>query len=390
MRFSIITPSYNDAKTIVETMDSVLNQSFTDYEHIIVDDGSTDDTKKVVESFKQSHDNNHIHYIHQKNADQLNAILTGLKKATGDYIFILHSDDLLPDNDSLLRADTAISEAPSYDAYMGDLQKIDASGKVIGIQEVDNFEKESSSNKIARTALFLGRNLYCDVAFFKASVFKEKVKNQYLTWNTPFWLNFNSLSTLNVKKLSFPILKYRVNIDNYNTTQKGQLNVINGELRTATNLLTKINIPFYDLQFFLYRIFRKANLSNHYHVFYTKKPQKNIGKIISFIVKKSFGEGNTNDVFLTAVESFYTTNSNRCIRFEIPTNYVPFYGKDVSLFNSRNLSNKLDKTTLSFLSEIKKGFKTIIVKTEEEKKKLEVLATFFCIINSISIEVKHD
>ena len=97
MKISILMPTYNDADTIKETLDSVFQQTYKDWEIIIVDDGSTDNTKKVIEQYKKNNDkDNRIIYVKQKNADQLNAILNGINYITGDYISILHSDDLLP------------------------------------------------------------------------------------------------------------------------------------------------------------------------------------------------------------------------------------------------------------------------------------------------------
>ena len=97
MKVTVLTPSYNDGISITKTLDSLLSQTYTDWESIIIDDGSTDDTKNIVEKYKKDHNvENKIKYIYQENQDQLNAILNGIQYVTGDYIFTLHSDDLLP------------------------------------------------------------------------------------------------------------------------------------------------------------------------------------------------------------------------------------------------------------------------------------------------------
>lgn len=100
MKISVLTPSYNDAISIKKTLDSLLMQTYTDWESIIIDDGSTDDTRKIIEEYKKEKGlEDKIKYIYQENKDQLNAILNGLQYVNGDYIFTLHSDDLLPDKD---------------------------------------------------------------------------------------------------------------------------------------------------------------------------------------------------------------------------------------------------------------------------------------------------
>ena len=69
-KVSIITPSYNDAKSIIKTLDSVLNQTYKNIEHIIVDDGSTDNTKAVIESYKENNDmENYAIEVHSLKSD---------------------------------------------------------------------------------------------------------------------------------------------------------------------------------------------------------------------------------------------------------------------------------------------------------------------------------
>lgn len=86
---SVIIPSYNRASTIKRAAESVLNQTYSDLELIIVDDGSTDNTKEVVESI---HDNR-LHYIYQDNAGACVARNNGIAYARGEWIAFQDSDD---------------------------------------------------------------------------------------------------------------------------------------------------------------------------------------------------------------------------------------------------------------------------------------------------------
>ncbi|OQX54719.1 MAG: hypothetical protein B5M53_05570 [Candidatus Cloacimonas sp. 4484_209] len=87
---SVIIPTYNRAHLIRRAIQSVLNQTYQDFEIIIVDDGSTDDTEEVVKSFK----NERIRYIRQeKNEGAAAARNTGIKMAKGEYIAFQDSDD---------------------------------------------------------------------------------------------------------------------------------------------------------------------------------------------------------------------------------------------------------------------------------------------------------
>ena len=94
---SIIIAVYNNEKYINNAINSVQNQDFEDYEIIIVDDGSTDGTPKLVDD--AANKDTRIHVVHQKNQWIYASFNNGVKIAKGKYIYILNSDDiLLPDS----------------------------------------------------------------------------------------------------------------------------------------------------------------------------------------------------------------------------------------------------------------------------------------------------
>lgn len=95
-KISVIIPTYNRNELVLDAIDSVLEQTFQDFEIIIVDDGSTDNTQKHIESHQKKDER--IKYVYQKNQGVSIARNTGLKAATGLYIAFLDSDDrFLPD-----------------------------------------------------------------------------------------------------------------------------------------------------------------------------------------------------------------------------------------------------------------------------------------------------
>lgn len=86
---SVIVPAYNAGQTIAAALESVLTQTFTDYEVIVVDDGSTDDTRQQVEAC-----GHRVVYLRQRNAGPAHARNTGLTKARGSLIAFLDADDV--------------------------------------------------------------------------------------------------------------------------------------------------------------------------------------------------------------------------------------------------------------------------------------------------------
>ncbi len=87
--FSVIIPLYNKAKFIEETLQSVLDQDFLDFEIIIIDDGSTDDSVEIVEQFSDCR----ITLFKQKNTGVSIARNNGITAAKGTYMALIDADD---------------------------------------------------------------------------------------------------------------------------------------------------------------------------------------------------------------------------------------------------------------------------------------------------------
>lgn len=89
--FSIVCPIFNSDKTLSDSIESVIKQSFFDWELVLIDDGSTDNTSLICDKFASG--DKRIKVIHQKNEGQSIARLNGINASTGDYILFLDSDD---------------------------------------------------------------------------------------------------------------------------------------------------------------------------------------------------------------------------------------------------------------------------------------------------------
>ena len=88
MKFSVITPSYNQGNFIGQTIESVLSQAYPDIEYIVVDGGSTDNTIDILKSY-----GDRIKWISEKDNGQTDAINKGMRMATGDILSYINSDD---------------------------------------------------------------------------------------------------------------------------------------------------------------------------------------------------------------------------------------------------------------------------------------------------------
>lgn len=109
MRFTIIIPCYKVEKYLHQCVDSVLAQTFSDYEVILVDDGSPDGSPAICDEYGRKNDK--VKVIHKPNGGLSDARNAGLDVAQGEYIIFLDSDDWWDDKDALCKIDARLKEA---------------------------------------------------------------------------------------------------------------------------------------------------------------------------------------------------------------------------------------------------------------------------------------
>ena len=118
IRFSIIIPAFNVEEYVSRAIDSVLNQDFKNYELIIVNDASTDNTLEVVKKYEKEF--NKFKLInHKENKESGGARNTGLNIAEGEYIIFLDADDYLYENDVLSKINNLIGDKQVDVVYLG-------------------------------------------------------------------------------------------------------------------------------------------------------------------------------------------------------------------------------------------------------------------------------
>ncbi|MDQ3047220.1 MAG: glycosyltransferase [Bacteroidota bacterium] len=115
---SIIIPSYNYAHLLPETLKNVSEQSFHDWECLVIDDGSTDSTKEVMANFSAK--DSRYRYIHQVNSGPQVARNNGIEKSKGDFIQFLDADDLL--EPEKLKVQTEILQNQQADIVYSDMR----------------------------------------------------------------------------------------------------------------------------------------------------------------------------------------------------------------------------------------------------------------------------
>ena len=168
MKVSIITVSFNSAKTIADTIDSVLSQDFPEIEYIIVDGGSTDGTVDII----RQNENRISQWISEKDQGMYDAMNKGIAMATGDVIGILNSDDVYM-NSHVISDLMHLMQSQNTEVVFADLILVDSSNQNKVIRYYDSGRFHPSKFKFgwmpAHPTVFVKRELYQRVGKFSTT-----------------------------------------------------------------------------------------------------------------------------------------------------------------------------------------------------------------------------
>ncbi len=152
---SIITPSFNQAKYLEDTIQSVLDQDYANLEYILVDGGSTDESVDIIRKY----DDKLAWWVSEKDSGQAEAINKGLSRATGEIVAWLNSDDTyLPG--TISAAVRTFEENPDVVLVYGNMLAVDENGETINILRYDqlNLEDLLCFQIIGQPAVFFRRD----------------------------------------------------------------------------------------------------------------------------------------------------------------------------------------------------------------------------------------
>src|SRR5581483_3832183 len=110
---SIIMPAFNSEKYIEEAIESVLSQSFRNWELIIINDASTDKTHELIRKYKKK-DKRIVYIKNRKNSGLVMNLIKGLRLSKGGYIARIDSDDIWTDKDKLKKQFNFLRDNPGY------------------------------------------------------------------------------------------------------------------------------------------------------------------------------------------------------------------------------------------------------------------------------------
>ncbi|MBO4662143.1 MAG: glycosyltransferase [Bacteroidaceae bacterium] len=123
IKVSIVVATYNSADTLADTLESILRQTYQNYEVVLCDGASQDDTMKVVESYKERF-GARLNAVSEKDKGIYDAMNKGIERATGDIVGILNSDDFYTSDNVLERIVATFKSIPLLEAVYGDVHYV--------------------------------------------------------------------------------------------------------------------------------------------------------------------------------------------------------------------------------------------------------------------------
>ena len=158
MKISIITVCFNSAQTIEKTFQSVINQSYTNVEYILVDGGSTDETRTLIDNYQQHISN----FVSEPDKGLYDAMNKGIAMATGDIVGILNSDDTFYDTTVLQQVADFHTQHQVIVASIGNIVQHNKVGKVVRKYSAKNWfpQKLKIGFMPAHPAIFFKRGLF--------------------------------------------------------------------------------------------------------------------------------------------------------------------------------------------------------------------------------------
>jgi glycosyltransferase involved in cell wall biosynthesis len=167
-KISVVTPTFNGIATLRETIESVLNQDYKNWEHIVTDGGSTDGTLDLLRSYP------HLQWVSEKDEGHYHAMNKGIERASGEIIAILNSDDRYR-NGALSKVATAFAKNPAWDALFTDVVYIDGNGREIFRREEAGYDYDvlrfGSVCYIVHPTLFVKKRIYERIGAYRYEKF---------------------------------------------------------------------------------------------------------------------------------------------------------------------------------------------------------------------------
>jgi glycosyltransferase involved in cell wall biosynthesis len=242
MKLSLITVCYNSQNTILDTLNSVLNQTYHDYEYIVVDGNSQDNTLNILKDFIPKF-KGRIKIVSEADYGLYDAMNKGIKIALGEVIGIINSDDFFCDNDALKKIMNAFDLDTTLDSVYADLYYVSQSdtSKVVRKWITGNRKPFNTGWHPAHPTLYIKKKVFNDFGLFNL--------NFKLAADFELMLRFFDKYQISSFYLREPLVKMRLG----GKTNKSLKNIFNQNIECSKSFsinnleYNRFLYPFYRL-----------------------------------------------------------------------------------------------------------------------------------------------
>ncbi len=226
---TIITPTYNGRKYIIEVIESVLSQDYPNFEYIVLDDGSSDNTEELIKKYSDR-----IRYFKHSNMGESRTVNKGFDLANGDYIGVVNSDDpILPG--AISRIVSEFKENPEVIVVYPDFRIIDQDGETVRDHETHDysyFDMVANHHCIAGPCAFFKRGLIDRIG-------GRNHEFKYVS-DFEFWLKAGLIGPF--KRIPEIIATYRIHSTSATESKKGK-DMANEHIRLMDEYFKRKDIP---------------------------------------------------------------------------------------------------------------------------------------------------
>lgn len=246
-KISVIIPTFNNSHFIIDAIRSIINQTYAEYEIIVINDGSIDDTEEALKPYYHK-----IRYFYKNNGGVASARNYGIKESKGDYIAFLDSDDYWL-TQKLEEVNKFIINYPSIGLFYSNAYQVGRTGKVIGVFKSQDFDsklyfKILLNNFIPASSVVVKKEVFdtCGLFFehFEAAAGGED-------WD--MWIRI--AKKYKIKLIDKPLICYRVHQSNVSKKDFEKLNrdvllILERALKNEIGIARKFKNKIYSNAFF--------------------------------------------------------------------------------------------------------------------------------------------
>lgn len=239
---SIIVPVFNNENYLCECINSIISQTYKNWELILVDDGSTDSSKKICDHY--ANNDNRINVIHKNNSGVSDSRNKGLDISHGDYVIFLDSDDYWCDS-TILEKMITLAEEYNLDIVRGGYKEVDEHNNVLYVSN----KSYKISNKVVNSLFFLENIISGEYFLWLCLIKKDRIgnirfnKNHKYLEDVEFYLNIlmNDLRCMALSEIFYTYRKQSNSVTmNFNPNFWGDiLDIVRLCFKLSDNTLDK-------------------------------------------------------------------------------------------------------------------------------------------------------